>query len=60
MLSDLEGVPKWKERPKTSQKAERKTKKPQKDKAFPSGVVGSVVKETILWIRFKRPSMYWG
>ena len=43
---------------KPMQKTERKTKKPQTDKALPSGVANSVVKECILWLGFKRPSTY--
>ena len=58
MLSDLEGVPNWHEGPETLQKAEIKTKKPQIDNALPSGVASSVVKESILWLGFKRPSTY--
>ena len=45
---------------KPMQKTERKTEKPQIDKALPSGVASSVVKESILWLGFKRPSTYWG
>ena len=41
------------------QKTERNKEKPQTDKAIPSGVANSVVKESILWIGFKRPSTYW-
>ena len=43
---------------KTLQKAKRKTKKPQTDKAIPSMVASSVVKESIIWLGFKRPSTY--
>ena len=43
---------------KPMQKTERKTEKPQIDKALPSGVTSSVVKESILWLGFKRPSTY--
>ena len=60
VLSDLEGVPKWQEGPETLQKAERNTEKPQTDKALPSEVASSVVKESFLWLGFKRPSTYWG
>ena len=60
MLSDLEGVPKWQEGPETMQKTERNQEKPQTDKVLPNGVVGSVVKESIIWLGFKRPSTYWG
>ena len=42
------------------QKTERKIEKPQTDKAVPSGVASSIVKESILWLGFKRPSTYWG
>ena len=42
------------------QKIERKIEKPQTDKAIPSGVASFVVKESFLWLGFKRPSMYWG
>ena len=59
MLSELEGVPKWKERPETMKKTERKIEKPQIDKALPSGVASFVVKESILWLGFKRSSTYW-
>ena len=45
---------------KPMQKTERKTEKPQTDKALPSGVASSVVKESFLWLGFKRPSTYWG
>ena len=45
---------------KPMQKTERKTEKPQTYKALPSGVASSVVKESFLWLGFKRPSMYWG
>ena len=45
---------------KPMQKTERNTKKPQTDKALPSGVASSVVKESFLWLGFKRPSTYWG
>ena len=40
------------------QKTEKKIEKPQTDKAIPSGVVISVVKESILWLGFKRPSTW--
>ena len=56
----LISVPKWKEGPETMQKTERKREKPQIDKAVPSRVANSIVKESILWLGFKRPSMYWG
>ena len=46
--------------PKPMQKTERKIEKPQTDKALPRGVASSIVKESILWLGFKRPSMYWG
>ena len=42
------------------QKAERNQEKPQTDKAIPSGVASFVVKESVLWLGFKRPSTYWG
>ena len=42
------------------QRAERKTKKPQTNKALPSRVTNSVVKESFLWLRLKRPSTHWG
>ena len=42
------------------QKAKRKTKKPQTDKALPGIVASYVVKESFLWLGFKRPSTYWG
>ena len=45
---------------KPMQKTERKTEKPQTDTALPSGFTSSVVKKSFLWIRFKRPSTYWG
>ena len=44
---------------KPMQKTERKKKKPQIDKALPSKVASSVVKESFLWLGFKRPSTYW-
>ena len=42
------------------QKTERNKEKLQAEKAVPSGVASFVVKESILWLGFKRPSMYWG
>ena len=51
---------KWQEGPETMQKTEINKEKPQADKAIPSGVTSSVVKESILWLGFKRPSTYWG
>ena len=42
------------------QKTERKIEKPQTDKVVPSRVASSVVKESLLWLGFKRPSTYWG
>ena len=39
---------------------ERKTEKPQTDKAIPSMVTSFVVEEIFLWLGFKRPSTYWG
>ena len=45
---------------KPMQKTERKTKKPQTDKALPSGVSISIVNECFLWLGFKKPSTYWG
>ena len=42
------------------QKAEIKTKKHQIDKSLPNGFFSSIVKESILWLGFRRPSMYWG
>ena len=45
---------------KLYKKAKRKKNKPQTDKALPSGVTISVVKESILQLGFKRPSTYWG
>ena len=45
---------------KPMQNTERKTEKPQTDKALPNGVASFVVKESFLWLGFKRPSMYWG
>ena len=56
MLLDLEGVPKWKEGPETMQKTERNTEKTQKDKVLPNEVTSSVVKESFLWLGFKRSS----
>ena len=44
---------------KPMEKTKRKAEKPQTDKALPSRVTSSVVKENILWLGFKRPSMYW-
>ena len=46
--------------PKPMQKTERKTEKPQTDKAIPNRVANSVVKESILWLGLKRPSTYRG
>ena len=43
---------------KDLKKTERKIEKPQTDKDVPSGVSSSVVKESILWLGFKRPSTY--
>ena len=43
---------------KPMQKTKRNRDKPQVDKALPSGVAIFVVKESILWLGFKRPSMY--
>ena len=43
---------------KPMQNTERKTEKPQTDKAVPSEVASSVVKESFLWLGFKRPSTY--
>ena len=40
------------------QKSERNQEKPQTDKALPSGVASSVVKESFLCLGFKRPSMW--
>ena len=37
------------------QKDERNQEKPQTDKALPNGVASSVVKESVLWLGFKRP-----
>ena len=45
---------------KPMQKTKRKTEKPQIDKALPSRVASYVLKESFLWLGFKRPSMYWG
>ena len=45
---------------KPMQKTERKTEKPQTDKALPRGVTNSVVKESFLWLGFKRTSTYRG
>ena len=45
---------------KPMQKTERKTEKPQTDKALPNRVTSSIVKESFLWLGFKRPSTYWG
>ena len=42
------------------QKDERHKEKPQIDKALPNGVTSSVVKESILWLGFKRPSWHTG
>ena len=42
---------------KPMQKTKRKTKKPQIDNALPNGVASSIVKESFLWLGFKRPSM---
>ena len=42
------------------QKTEINTEKPQTDKALPSGVASFYVKESLLWLGFKRPSIYWG
>ena len=50
---------KWQKGPKTMQKTEINQEKPQIDKALPSRVASSVVKESILWLGFKRPSTYW-
>ena len=50
---------KW-QGPETMQKTERNQEKPQTDKALPIGVASSVVKESVLWLGFKRPSTYWG
>ena len=58
MLSDLESVPKWKQGPKTMKNTEINIEKPQINKALPSGVVGSIVNKSFLWLGFKRPSMY--
>ena len=44
---------------KPLQKTERKTEKPQTDKALPGGVTSSIVKESVLWLWSKRPSTYW-
>ena len=42
------------------QKAERNQEKnPKQTRLVPSGVSSSVVKESILWLGFKRPSTYW-
>ena len=43
---------------KPMQKTEIKTQKPQTDKALPNGVASYVVKESFLWLAFKRPSTY--
>ena len=40
---------------KPMQKTKRKIEKPQTDKAIPNGVVSSIVKESFLWLGFKRP-----
>ena len=40
------------------QNMKRKTEKPQIDKALPSGVANSVVKESFIWLGFNRPSTY--
>ena len=45
---------------KQCKRVERNQEKPQTDKALPSMVASFVVKETILWLGFKRPSTYWG
>ena len=42
------------------QKAEINQEKPQTDKALPSRFASYVVRESILWLGFKRPSTYWG
>ena len=42
------------------QKTERNKEKLQTDRAIPSMVASAVVKESILWLGFKRPSTYWG
>ena len=43
---------------KPMQKTKRNIEKPQTDKAIPNGVTSSVVKESFLWLGFKRPSTY--
>ena len=43
---------------KPMQNTERKIHKPQTDKAVPSGVASFVVKESIIWLGFKRTSTY--
>ena len=58
VLSDLEGVPKWQERPENLQNPEGNTEKPQTNKALPNKVSCSVVKEIFQWLGFKRPSTY--
>ena len=40
---------------KPMQKTERKTEKPKTNKALLSRVASSVVKESFLWLGFKRP-----
>ena len=50
----------WQERPKTLKNTEINIDKPQIDKAIPSRVASSIVKESFLRLEFKRPSTYWG
>ena len=59
-LSDLEGVPKWKEGLETLKKDEKNVDKPQTNKVLPCRVASFVVKESFLWLGFKRPSTYQG
>ena len=58
--TDEKGVPNLLEGPKTLQNPGINIEKPQIDKALPSRVASFVVKESILWLGFKRPSTYWG
>ena len=59
-MSDLEGVPKWKEGLETLKNIGINIVKHQTNEELSSGVTNYVVEESFIWLGFKRPSTYWG
>ena len=58
VLLELEVFLSGKKDLKSCKNIERETEKPQICKAITNRVTNSVVKESFIWLGFKRPSMY--